>query len=262
MMGGTAMDIAIVTGASSGLGKEFVLQISEGERLDEIWVIARREDKLRALQSAVKTPLRILALDLLREESYAEIEALLREVGPNIRLLVNDAGFGRMGNYAEIPSADNDRMIDLNIKALVRMTVLCLPHMSKGSRVLQVCSSSSFQPLPGLNVYAASKAFVLRYSRALWWEVRGRGIHVTAACPYWIKDTEFIDTAKKSGNSAAVRHFPLAQRTPGVARMALRASRLNLQVTTCGPVSFAQRILAKFLPHLFVDAAWEGIRRI
>lgn len=256
------MGIAIVTGASSGLGREFVLQISCKEAVDEIWVIARREDKLRELSALVKTPVRAIALDLGKDESYAELEELLESEKPDIRLLVNNAGYGRMGSYAEIPSADNDGMIDLNCKALVRMTVLCLPWMARGSRVIELCSSSAFQPLPQLNVYAASKAFVLRYSRALWWEVMSRGIHVTAACPYWIKDTDFIGHTKEGGNNTAIRHFPLASKPRSVVSLALLGSRMNLPVASCGPVSLVQRVCAKFIPHIVVDAIWEGVRRI
>lgn len=256
------MGIAIVTGASSGLGKEFVLQIAAKEQVDEIWVIARRKDKLQQLASLVHIPVRVLELDLARDESFSRLTSLLTETTPDIRLLVNNAGFGRMGSYAEISSADNDGMIDLNCKALVRMTVLCLPYMSRGSRIIELCSSSAFQPLPGLNIYAASKAFVLRYSRALWWEVFSRGIHVTAACPYWIKDTEFIGKARELGNAAAIKHFPLASRPRSVVSLALLGSRINLPVASCGPVSLVQRVCAKFIPHIVVDLVWEGVRRI
>lgn len=256
------MRIAIVTGASGGLGKEFVLQIDARERVEQIWVIARHEDQLRALSAQVQTPVRALALDLTKDEAFTALGAPLEAETLDIRLLVNNAGIGYMGTYADIQSAGNDGMIDLNCKALVRLTTLCLPYMGRGSRVLQIASSASFQPLPGLNVYAATKAFVLRYSRALWWEVWGRGIHVTAACPYWIKDTGFIPNARNAGQRPAIRHFPLASRPRSVARMALLGSRWNLQVTCCGPISWVQRICAKFLPHLLIDAAWEGIRRL
>lgn len=256
------MGIAIVTGASSGLGREFVLQIDAKEQVDEIWAIARRGDRLQELAALVKTPVRVIPLDLARDESCEKLNALLKAQKPDIRLLVNNAGFGRMGSYAEISSQDNDGMIDLNCKALVRMTVLCLPYMARGARVLEICSSSAYQPLPHLNVYAASKAFVLRYSRALWWEVLGRGIHVTAACPYWIKDTEFIGKTKEGANSAAVRRFPLASKPRSVASLALLGSRLNLPVASCGPVSLVQRVCAKFIPHIVVDAVWQGVRRV
>lgn len=256
------MRVAIVTGASSGLGQEFVLQLSHREPLDEIWVIARREDRLRALAARIPTPVRVLPLDLSKDDSFTRLRALLQQEQPDVRVLVNAAGFGRMGNWAQIPSADNDGMIDLNCKALVRTTTLCLPHMSRGSRVLQVCSSSAFQPLPWLGVYAASKAFVLRYSRALWWEVFSKGIHVTAACPYWVKDTEFIAGAQTGQARPAVRHFPLASKPRSVVALSLLGSRLGLPVASAGPVSLVQRVCAKFMPHLVVDAAWAGIRRL
>lgn len=256
------MGIAIVTGASGGLGKEFVLQIGAKAEVEEIWAIARHEESLRALATLVPVPVRALPLDLTQDEAFASLRELLEAESPDISLLVNNAGFGRMGTYADIASADNDGMIDLNCKALVRLTTLCLPHMGRGGRVLQVCSSSAYQPLPGLNVYAASKAFVLRYSRALWWEVFGRGIHVTAACPYWIKDTDFIQKARAPGQRPTIRHFPLASRPRSVARLALWGSRLNLPVVSCGPISLVQRICAKFVPHFLVDAVWEGLRRL
>lgn len=255
--------IAIVTGASSGLGKEFVRQIAaSGERYEEIWVIARREDKLRELAAGISATVRPVPLDLASDDSFTALKALLEAEKPNVRLLINAAGFAKMGNYDQIASADNDGMIDLNCKALVRTTVIVLPYMKKGARILEISSSSAFQPLPGLGVYAASKAFVLRYSRALWWELIGRGINVTAVCPYWVKGTEFIGKSKQGANAAAVKHFPLASRPYSVVKWALVDSRLGLPVSTPSPVALAQRFFAKFVPHIIIEAAWEGLRRV
>lgn len=103
-------------------------------------------------------------------------------------------------------------MIDLNCKAAVAMTQISLPFMKRGARVLQICSTAAFQPFPYLSVYAATKAFLYRYSRALRVELYGTGIRVTAVCPYWIKDTEFIGRAKKSSDSSYIHSFPLASR--------------------------------------------------
>ena len=179
-----------------------------------------------------------------------------------MEILINAAGFGRMGSYADIPPEDNNGMIDLNCRALVNVTLDVLPYMRKGARILEICSSSAFQPLPGLNVYAATKAFVLHYSRALRWELFSRGIHVTAVCPYWIRDTEFIPVSRKTRNSRAIRHFPFASHTRCVAARALVDSRLNLPVSTPGIVCFLERILAKFIPHEITTLFWEGMRRI
>lgn len=256
------MQIAIVTGASSGLGREFAKQISEKEKLDAVWVIARREDRLRELEKELSVHIVPIPLDLTKQESFSELQALLEEQKPDIRILVNAAGFGKMGSYAEISAQDSSGMINLNCSALVKVTLLALPYMSKGARILQVCSVASFQPLPALNIYAASKAFVQSYSRSLRWELFGRGIHVTAVCPYWIKDTEFIPVAKQVHNPHAVRHFPLASRSCSVVRAALRDSKFNLPVSTPGPVAFLQRFFTKFIPHEIIIACWEGIRRI
>ena len=123
------MNIAIVTGASSGMGREFVLQLSEYVEVDEIWVIARRLDALEALKEELSVPVRPLPLDLCAPESFDAVQKLLEEGKPNIKLLVNAAGFGKFGAYHKVSLRDESRMIDLNCKALVLMTRLCLPYM-------------------------------------------------------------------------------------------------------------------------------------
>lgn len=256
------MKIAIVTGASSGLGREFVKQISKKEKLDAVWVIARRESRLKELAEEVSMPVVPVTLDLTKQESFSALQVLFEEKKPDIRLLVNAAGFGKMGSYREISVQDSNNMINLNCSALVQTTLLALPYMTRGARIIEICSVASFQPLPSLNVYAASKAFVQSYSRSLRWELFGRGIHVTAVCPYWIKDTEFIPVARKADNPKAVKHFPLASHARGVVRAALRDSKLNLPVSTPGPVAFLTRLFTKFIPHEIIIACWEGIRRL
>ena len=168
----------------------------------------------------------------------------------------------KRGNYNEIFRQDTDGMIDLNCKALVDVTLTVLPYMKKGARIIEISSVAAFQPLPSFNVYAASKAFVLSYSKSLRWELFGRGIHVTAVCPYWVKDTEFIGTSKKGNGSGAVKHFPLASRTGTVVSLSLLASKINLPVATPGIISFIIRVITKFIPREIITAVWEGLRRI
>lgn len=254
------MNIAIVTGASSGLGRAFVRRLDELGGLDEIWGVARRAERMEALAGEVKTRFRPIPLDLTRRESVEALGRMLDEAGPDVRVLVNAAGFGKFGTYADMTLQETGDMIDLNCRAAVDLTAAAIPHMGRGARILEICSSASFQPLPGFNVYAASKAFLLRYSRALRWEVFPRGIRVTAVCPGWIK-TEFMDVARDTKNGKTVRHFPFALRPETVARRALRDSRL-LAVTTCGLPALVQRVAAKFLPHCFIMACWEGLRRV
>jgi hypothetical protein len=256
------MQTAVVTGASSGLGREFVNQIYKKEKLDSIWVIARRENRLQEIAEKYRGIIRPIPLDLTKEESFSSLKAALEEEKPDIRILVNDAGFGKIGNYNQIYGQVNDDMIDLNCKALVKMTLLCLPYMQKGARILEISSSSAFQPLPAMNMYASTKAFVLSYSRGLRWELFERGIHVTAVCPYWIKDTEFIPISKDTANGNAVKHFLLASTAATVAKRALWFSKYNFPVATTGVVSFIQRLSAKIIPRELLSALWQVIRQL
>ncbi|MBM6723854.1 MULTISPECIES: SDR family NAD(P)-dependent oxidoreductase [Oscillospiraceae] len=254
------MNIAIVTGASSGLGRSFIRQLDRQGGLDEIWGVARRRERMEELAAQLSTPMRPLALDLTKTESVETLRALLQETGADVRVLVNSAGFGKFGTYADMTLQETADMIDLNCRAAVALTAAAIPHMSRGARILEICSSAAFQPLPGFNVYAATKAFLLRYSRALRWEVAPRGIKVTAVCPGWIK-TEFMQVARDTKNGRTVRSYPFALRPETVARRALRDSQV-LAVTTCGLPALVQRVASKFLPHCFIMACWEGLRRL
>ena len=184
---------------------------------------------------------------------------------PTVKYLINAAGLAKIGGPFTLQPEELTYMIDLNCKAAVHMTAICMPHFTKGSRILQICSTAGFQPMQGLNVYAASKAFLLRYSQALRWELIGKQIYVTAVCPYWIKDTEFISVAKHTDNpkaAHAVHHFPLASKTKSVVRLALLDNKLGLWVSTPGPVCFVHRLFCKIMPPVVAMGWWELIRRI
>lgn len=257
-----ARKVAIVTGASSGLGREFALQIDRGEALDELWVIARRKERLSELRTLCETPVRPLPMDLVAEGSLDALSELLERERPSVRLLVCAAGFGKIGSYADVGREEAARMIELNCRAAVETTLRVLPYMERGARILEISSTSAFQPFQQLSVYAASKAFLLRYSRALRWELFPRGVHVTAVCPYWIKDTEFIPEAQRTKAPGAVRSFPFASRAETVARRALRDSAHNFAVSTPGPVCTLHRLIAKVIPSGLLQLGWEGLRRI
>lgn len=262
------MRTAVVTGASSGLGREYVRQIVFGEKsIDSIWMIARREERLRELQKEIsgmnpKVKTYILPLDLTDEDDLDKLENKIETEKPDIRILINAAGFGKAGSYKEINRKECREMINLNCRAAVEMTQICLPYMKKGGRILQICSTSAFQPFPYLNVYAATKAFLYRYSRALRIELLSRGIRVTAVCPYWIKDTEFISIAEKTDRKKAIRHFPFASGCKNVVKLSLSDSRIGLPVSTPGTVCFIHRIAAKFIPSELMMGIWSLIRRI
>ena len=250
------MNIAIVTGASSGLGKEFVLQLPGAVAVDEIWAIARRGGELEKLRGVSAVPVRPIVLDLCREESFATYAALLEAQKPNVRLLVNAAGFGKFGTYSRIDTEDECRMIDLNCKALLMMTRLTVPYMAPGSHILELDSLSAFQPVPYITTYAATKAFVLSYSRAMNRELRDRGIRVMAMNPGWVK-TEFFDHAFQTNGGNEVQYFNYLYEAKDVVRTGLKDlyhSRKDYSVHGL-PIKF-QVFLVKLLPHSLVMSVW------
>ena len=249
------MNIAIVTGASSGMGQEFVRQLSDYVTVDEIWAIARRQDALEELKKETAVPVRPVVLDLLKEESFRTLEAMLEAETPNIRLLVNAAGFGKFGTYHKVSIADDCRMIDLNCKALVIMTRLCIPYMAKNSHILQLDSLSAFQPVPYITTYGATKAFVLSYTRAMIRELKGTGIRMMAMNPGWVK-TEFFDHAMQT-NTGEVQYFNILYEAKDVVATGLKdLYRTRKDYSVHGLPIQNQVRAVKLVPHSIVMKIW------
>ena len=252
------MNIAIVTGASSGMGREFVLQLSGYVRVDEIWAIARRESALEELKCQVSVPVRPIALDLLKAESFDAFRGLLEKEKPNVRLLVNAAGFGKFGAYHKVTEEDDCRMIDLNCKALVRMTRLCIPYMAPGSHILQLDSLSAFQPVPYITTYGATKAFVLSYSRAMNRELKPRGIRMMAMNPGWVK-TEFFSHAFQTNGDGEVRYFNRLYEAADVVKTGLKDLYKSKKDYSVHGLPVKLQVLAvKIVPHRIVMNIWQN----
>ena len=189
------MKIALITGASSGLGREFARQIPKlYQNLDEIWVVARRAERLNELEMELKVPVRIFDGDLNQDYIYKKLGIALGKSHANVRMLVNAAGYGKIGTFCEYGWKEETGMVDLNCRSLTRMIALCLPYMHCGSRIVNLSSAAAFGPQPGFAVYAATKSYVYSLSMALSRELKGSGIYVTAVCPGPV-DTEFNDCA-------------------------------------------------------------------
>lgn len=244
------MRIAVVTGASSGIGREFVSQIPAFYRhLDEIWITARRAERLEEVKKDVEERtgiyVRVFAGDLEKDLVYKQILNRLENQNPDVRMLVNAAGFGKMGKFEDIPLADQLSMVDLNCRGLTKMTGICLPYLSRGSRILNVASAAAFSPQPGFAVYAAGKAYVYRFSTALRTELVSRGIMVTAVCPGPV-DTEFFQV---SGELPGAFKSGFRKTAPEVVKTALRDAVRGRAVSVCGGSMKAARLGAKMVPE-------------
>ncbi|MGI6261744.1 MAG: SDR family NAD(P)-dependent oxidoreductase [Acutalibacteraceae bacterium] len=247
------MKIAVFTGASSGLGREFFLSAAEQfPQVEEFWLIARREEKLKELSALLpQKKTMVLPMDLTMEESVASLEEFFQQRQPEIELLVNNAGFGTLGNFDSMERSTQTKMIDLNVRALTALTQAALPFMKRGGVVVNVCSIASFAPNPRMTVYCSTKAYVMSFSRSLREELKPRGINVLAVCPGPMR-TEFLPVAGiESGNSKTFDTLPYCN-PEQVAAVALRSAKQGKAVYTNRFFFKFYRVLAKLLPHGFV----------
>jgi short-subunit dehydrogenase len=237
------------------MGREFVRQLSDWVRVDEIWAIARRADALEELKKETAVPVRPVSLDLLKEESFETLQAMLETEKPTISLLVNAAGFGKFGAYHKVSVADDCRMIDLNCKALVVMTRLCIPYMGPSSHILQLDSLSAFQPVPYITTYGATKAFVLSYTRAMIRELKGSGIRMMAMNPGWVK-TEFFDHAMQT-NTGEVQYFNILYEARDVVATGLKDLYRSKKDYSVHGLPVRNQVRAvKLVPHSIVMNIW------
>lgn len=246
------MKIAVVTGASSGMGLEFAKLIDEEYDVDEIWLIARRKERLKTLCGCLKTRTRVMPLDLTDKDSILQYNNALKEADPVVTVLVNASGFGKFGKFTDIPSEEYRNMIDLNCTATVEMVYTSLQYMTSGSEIYNIDSLSSFQPVPYINVYGATKAFVLSFSRALNAELSGRGIHVIAVCPGWV-NTEFFSRAV---SDCSIKYFNKVFEAKDVVKKAFKDMKKGRDVSVLGFSIRAQVLATKLLPHRLIMKIW------
>ena len=254
--------IAIVTGASSGMGRRFAETAPGKVPFDELWVVARRSERLEELKESLSPfPVKCFALDLSKKESIAQIASEIDSENAEVALLVNAAGFGKFQAVEDVPQEVADGMLELNCRALMDMVYACLPRMGAGSKILNIASVAAFQPVPYITEYAASKAFVLSFSRGLWKELRPKGITVTALCPYWTK-TEFFDVANSRSTKDRVTYFNAMYEPSDLVRRGWRDLLRGKDVSTFGFIARAQVLLVKLLPHRLVMRIWCSQQKI
>lgn len=253
-------NIMVVTGASSGIGREFLLQLFNNRNdIDEFWAIARNLNKLEALKEEVSDlkKLKIISLDLSNDIDLRKYKnELEKEERINIKLLVNCAGFGKFEHEENLDTDVKLNMIDLNVKAIVTISDYSLKYMSDGSGIINISSTSAFQPIPYISIYAATKSFVLNYSRSLNQELKYKNIKVLAVCPYWTK-TNFFDRAVCDGKKEVVIKYIVMYNPTDVVKKALSDfEKKNKDISIYGLKNNAQIFLTKFLPHNLVMKFW------
>ena len=247
--------IAVITGASSGMGRRFAETVQQWGQLDEVWAIARRADRLEELRQTLPFPVRPVALDLPDRTSFAAYAELLKAEEVEVGLLVNASGFGKFAAAMDTPLEVNLNMVDLNCQALMALCQLTVPYMGKGGRIINIASVAADQPIPYINVYAATKAFVLRYSRALNRELKKNGIGVTAVCPFWTK-TEFFGRAINEGEEPVVKKYIAMYEPDQIVFRAWRDAKRGKDVSRFGFKARGQSMLTKIVPHSLVMDIW------
>lgn len=257
------MSTAIITGASGGIGREFAIQLCTDYGIKKFWLIARNRKKLEALAAELRelgADSEVMSIDLGTREGIDEYKVALKERVPQVSYLVNAAGYGKFGRFDELCEDDIAGMIDLNSRALVLMTHATVPYIVRGGRIVELGSGSCFTPLSNFNVYAASKAFVLHYTKALNYELKKYGIRATCFCPGWVM-TDFFGVAEGKGVSrpkqSCIKPMLNAKK---VTRGCLKAVKRGRAMYVTNWYTKLQHLLFKLLPDPILTRLWLGMQ--
>lgn len=252
------MSIAIITGASSGIGAAFAKGYAG--RVDELWLIARREERMVELGEKLGVKYRVIAADLCTREGIESLRSALESEKPKVKYLVNAAGFGDFGGFDEISEKKVEMMIDLNVKALVLITHMTIPYMERGGRIIQLGSGSCFTPLPYFNVYSSGKVFVLHYTKSLNFEIKKYGLRATCFCPGWVH-TEFLGKATAQDGITRPRDNAMKPllNCEKVVRGCIKAADRGRAMYVTNWYTKLQHLLFKILPDPILTHLWLGM---
>jgi len=245
-----ARGTALITGASAGIGEAFARRLAG--RGHALVLVARRKDRLdelaNELSGAHDVAVEVIDADLATEEGVAAVEARLR--AGDIELLVNNAGFGTVGDFASLPLDRELQELDVNVRALMRLTHVALGPMTERRRggIINVASTAAFQPIPHNATYAATKAFVLHFSEAVHEEAKAHNISVTCLCPGPVR-TEFQEVAGIDRSNLPAIAWTSVDTVVDAALSALRAGRA---ITVPGPMNVAAATTTRMMPRFLV----------
>lgn len=254
------MSLAIITGASSGIGAEFAQALKNKMGVDEFWFVARRKERMEELGESLGVKYKVIVADLsLREGIEAVREQLVTE-NPKVDYLINCAGFGNFGSFDQISEDEVERMIDVNVKSTVLITHMTVPYMGRGSRIVTMGSGSCFTPLPYFNVYSSGKVFVLHYTKSLNYELKKYGIRATCFCPGWV-ETEFLGKATAAKN---VTRPPISAMKPLLnckkeVEGCLKSIKRGRTMHVTNWYTKLQHLLFKIVPDPILTRLWLGM---
>ena len=251
------MSVAIITGASGGIGSEFARQLNKLGIIDEFWFVARSEGKMQALAEELGVKAKIIGADLTSEAGINKVREALETEKPEVKFLVNASGFGNFGAFDELSEDETVKMIDLNVKALVLLTHMTVPYMEPGGRIIQLGSGSCFTPLPYFNIYSSSKVFVLHYTKSLNYELKKYGVRATCFCPGWV-ETDFLDKSVANGNTHPKAMKPVLN-CEKIVRKCVKASVKGRAMFVTGWYTKFQHVLFKLVPDSILTKIWLGM---
>ena len=251
------MSIAIITGASGGIGSEFARQLKALAGVNEFWFVARRTERMEALRDELAVDAKIIGADLTSDEGIEKIRKMLEEEKPEVKFLVNASGFGNFGAFDEISIDETKKVIDLNVKALVLLTYITSPYMLKGGRIIHLGSGSCFTPLPYFKIYSSSKVFVLHHTKSLNYEIKKYGLRATCFCPGWV-ETDFLDKSMENGNIHPKSMKPLLN-CEKVVRGCVKAAIKGKAMYVTGWYTKLQHVLFKLVPDSILTKLWLGM---
>lgn len=243
------MKIAIITGASSGLGRAYIDAIIKMyPQINEIWLVARRKERLQEItEQYPKDKCKAIGLDLSNMESIQIMKELLAQSKPDIKLLVSNSGVAYGGDFKDVDLMRQMDMVDLNVRGAMAITHICLPYMRKGSHIIETCSVSAFAPTPKQIVYSATKECLLFFCKGLREELKPYGINVCALCPGNMATEMNVKEVKIESKSASGK-MPFLDINK-VAEKSLKSVKKGKAVCTPGIVYKGYRLLAKIFPH-------------
>lgn len=243
--------VAMITGASSGMGREMAITLGkECDSFDELWLIARRSEYLTEVMDEINKPCILIPYDISEESFYPLLRQMLKQEKANIRMLVNCAGYGLIGPFEDSVLENTTGMVKTNCYGLTAITHLVLPYMTKGSRIINFSSASAFTPQPDFAVYAATKSYVLSFSRALNQELKKRKISVTAVCPGPVA-TDFFRIAEDGKARAWYKDYFMSS-PQNVVKQALKDAKNRKEISIYGNFMKGLYLVSKLIPHRFL----------